>query len=767
MAMDWETVKIFISSTFDDMHAERDYLVKRVFPELREWCERRKLRLVDIDLRWGVREEDTQNKKVVEVCLRRIDEARPFFLCFLGQRRGWVPSYNPTQDSEKNDISADTFIDFPDLKNLNLAGKTSATELEIIHALVNPLHRSKTREVNRAPESYDPVKYAFFYIRDDSYLSQLPKDFPDLRKVYTNEELNKPVERSQADEELQRWVKKEIPELCKKQGRPLRHYSAKWNPKASSPELLMPLSCPSLASENRWRDKWIGAGIQIEPKKTSIESLNLVQKAQEYNKNRSSGRLSNFEVEGQELSQIILADLQAAITERYPDHIEIREVDDLQKEIDQQEQFLYTGSEGFIERKVNSTQLDDYVNGNSNQLFVLTAEGGKGKSTLLANWIKGYRERTAGSRDVSIHFRFIGKSDRSTSVYSLLQLLLREIKEVSGKITEAIPDDPQKLRQELQKLLESAGKKGKIVIVLDALNQLESGLADLAWLPFQLPPNVKFIISFKRDDKNQAAEDLYQRLNKAAILREVEPFSLDDRRELVKEYLKQYLKDLDKSHLDALITSPGADNPLFLKVVLSELRVFGAFTNLSEKIRSGFKDTPVTAFQGMLKRLEDDPAYSPLKPKEAVPFIFGLLSHARQGLSLEEITSLFVQEFKCKPDEAQDTINLYLRQVRSFLAYRDGRYDFFFESFKLASQDLIMGKESPKRLKKEWHELLAGYFFHNPLNWNKERKKGFIVPSFSSSLINSSKQANGVIYISPSLILTFWRPNATSFPFMM
>ena len=31
----WQKVTIFISSTFNDMHAERDYLVKDVFPELR------------------------------------------------------------------------------------------------------------------------------------------------------------------------------------------------------------------------------------------------------------------------------------------------------------------------------------------------------------------------------------------------------------------------------------------------------------------------------------------------------------------------------------------------------------------------------------------------------------------------------------------------------------------------------------------------------------------------------------------------------------
>lgn len=88
MTIQWEKVHVFISSTFNDMHAEMDCLVKSVFPELSEWCDKRKLRLVDIDLRRGVTEQDaTQNKNVVKVCLDRIDDCSPFFLCFLGQRR--------------------------------------------------------------------------------------------------------------------------------------------------------------------------------------------------------------------------------------------------------------------------------------------------------------------------------------------------------------------------------------------------------------------------------------------------------------------------------------------------------------------------------------------------------------------------------------------------------------------------------------------------------------------------------------------------------
>lgn len=83
MTVQWEKVYIFISSTFKDMHTERDYLVKQVFPQLQEWCEKRKLRLVDVDQRWEVTEADaTQKKRVVQLRLERIDTCRPFFLCF-------------------------------------------------------------------------------------------------------------------------------------------------------------------------------------------------------------------------------------------------------------------------------------------------------------------------------------------------------------------------------------------------------------------------------------------------------------------------------------------------------------------------------------------------------------------------------------------------------------------------------------------------------------------------------------------------------------
>ena len=87
MAQAWRTVPVFISSTFRDMQAERDYLVRFVFPRLREELLRRRLHFVDVDLRWGV----TSEQDAVEVCREVIDECRPRFLCMLGGRYGWVP----------------------------------------------------------------------------------------------------------------------------------------------------------------------------------------------------------------------------------------------------------------------------------------------------------------------------------------------------------------------------------------------------------------------------------------------------------------------------------------------------------------------------------------------------------------------------------------------------------------------------------------------------------------------------------------------------
>ena len=88
MSAKWKTVRVFISSTFRDMHADRDWLVKRVFPALRERLQKYRVHLVDVDLRWGITEEESEKDQVLDLCLQQIDDCRPFFVGILGERYG-------------------------------------------------------------------------------------------------------------------------------------------------------------------------------------------------------------------------------------------------------------------------------------------------------------------------------------------------------------------------------------------------------------------------------------------------------------------------------------------------------------------------------------------------------------------------------------------------------------------------------------------------------------------------------------------------------
>ena len=136
-------VRVFISSTFRDMVEERDELMTHVWPELRRFCREREVELVEVDLRWGITEEQTTRRETLKLCLDEIHACRPFFIGLLGERYGWVPGDDAfTPDLEEEQAW---------LKGLH--GK-SVTELEIIHGVLNN------------PEM---AGRAFFYFRDPAY----------------------------------------------------------------------------------------------------------------------------------------------------------------------------------------------------------------------------------------------------------------------------------------------------------------------------------------------------------------------------------------------------------------------------------------------------------------------------------------------------------------------------------------------------------------------------------------------------------------------
>src|SRR6185369_17325583 len=92
---DARAIRVFVSSTFRDMQDEREELVKRIFPAIRHLCEQRGVAFSEVDLRWGVTDEQKAEGAVLPICLAEIDRSRPYFIGLLGQRYGWIPEELP------------------------------------------------------------------------------------------------------------------------------------------------------------------------------------------------------------------------------------------------------------------------------------------------------------------------------------------------------------------------------------------------------------------------------------------------------------------------------------------------------------------------------------------------------------------------------------------------------------------------------------------------------------------------------------------------
>ena len=74
---EWVEIRLFISSTFVDTHSERDVLIKRVIPQLNSELKESYIRIVPVDLRWGVLKEESKDCFAIQsTCLNEIDNCR-------------------------------------------------------------------------------------------------------------------------------------------------------------------------------------------------------------------------------------------------------------------------------------------------------------------------------------------------------------------------------------------------------------------------------------------------------------------------------------------------------------------------------------------------------------------------------------------------------------------------------------------------------------------------------------------------------------------
>lgn len=209
--MSWNIVNLFISSTFFDMHAERDYIRKFVIPRLNVELHQYRTEVIVTDLRWGIDthtiDEDKRESKILYVCVDAIKRTRPYFIALLGERYGWVPSMNRLEGIYN-------YIHATDSQKLWGNHQTrSVTELEI---LLGALADKKL------------LKHSFFCFRSKQSYAMMSendkKDYfeSDLASVSKLEKLKNVIKKTCTEDNSASVV----------------YYNAKWNPQTKKMEEL-------------------------------------------------------------------------------------------------------------------------------------------------------------------------------------------------------------------------------------------------------------------------------------------------------------------------------------------------------------------------------------------------------------------------------------------------------------------------------------------------------------------------------------------------
>nr|XP_006994908.1 telomerase protein component 1 [Peromyscus maniculatus bairdii] len=184
----WRNIRLFISSTFRDMHGERDLLMRSVLPALQARVLPHRISLHAIDLRWGITEEETRRNRQLEVCLGEVENSE-LFVGILGSRYGYVPpSY-----------------DLPDHPHFHWAQQypsgRSVTEMEVMQFL------------NRS-QRCQPSAQALVYFRDPGFLSSVPDAWkPDF--------ISESEETAHRVSELKRYLHQQKEVTC-------RGYTCEW-----------------------------------------------------------------------------------------------------------------------------------------------------------------------------------------------------------------------------------------------------------------------------------------------------------------------------------------------------------------------------------------------------------------------------------------------------------------------------------------------------------------------------------------------------------
>ena len=275
------------------------------------------------------------------------------------------------------------------------------------------------------------------------------------------------------------------------------------------------------------------------------------------------------------------------------------------------------------------------------------------------------------------------------------------------------------------------------ILVIDGLDQIDDavGLYGLDWLPAALPARVKLVTSGASDTQRgtalRAALDHREHL---AV--EVAALSMRERDAIVRKVPILWAKMLGAEQIKTLLANPATENALYVRVALEELRGFGSFSGLDERIRTlpnasaaaprrwwrrppapqdDIPESIYLLFVEAIKRLEDEFSVATVRA-----ILTGILL-SRSGLAERMRLGILAAG-------ASDDTNVYARaspdQQPPYTISRQGLLKFYHEQMENAVRRYYL---VDREAQTATHLRLAAYFDAQP--WRLEAGAGVASPN--------------------------------------
>ncbi|XP_011338040.1 NACHT and WD repeat domain-containing protein 2 isoform X2 [Ooceraea biroi] len=642
-------VRIFTSSTFTDTTMERNTLMAQCYPKLKDYCrEKHGLEFQVVDMRWGVRDEATDDHMTTELCMREIENCQrlsmgPNFVVFLGQKYGYrpIPTYVLSSElemlrTELESLGMDvSVLDKWYKKDSNAVPPTSI--LQPISSILKNFNNKRIPKLQQEDQAiwWDTMcKMQKFFRKGAQSLFNSGKFDKDTMHNYFM---------SVTEREVINGILnvKNTKNHCLAYVRYINNINLQNLRKAS---LYIDIANRSLDNE---ASKLL-ADLRDERVTNKIESSNFQRYTVEWIGREGLDPETHSEY------------LQHFITHFYKNMIKL--VDRAMRKEDSSAQgqiiteilqHLHACNNSvkvFYGREDTLERIKNYMLGDSDKPLVLYGEGGCGKTSLLAksagltssSWL-------VGKKPISI-IRFLGTTPDSSALTPTLISICQQISYNFGLSFEDIPDDLVPLTAHFKYLLTLAKIQQPILLFLDSVDQLTGVQGNkLSWLPTRLPPNCKMILSCAAEESNPVISRDYQLLRRMIDTEEsfieVTALGEDLAMDVIRMWMKTARRDLNNYQWRLVANAISKCSlPIFVKLVFAEICRWRSYTKPAD---THLASTVMDSIMMLFERIEKQHG------KILVFHALAYITAAKSGLSESELEDLISLDDKVLDDVYQ------------------------------------------------------------------------------------------------------------------